>query len=80
MTKIKIINSDVFNNFYIHHLYSWSALYWLHLSSVALSVYQLISTYLYLLIDIQQLTNDEWLALLIGADTYFETNLKYHFS
>jgi hypothetical protein len=48
------------------------------LSNVALSVYQLISTYLYLLIDIQQLTNDEWFALLIGADTYFKTNLKYH--
>ena len=26
MTKIKVVNSDVFNNFYIHHLYSWNHL------------------------------------------------------
>ena len=59
MTKIKVGDLDELYNFYIHHLYSWSALYWLHLSNVALSVYQLISTYLYLLIDIQQLTNGD---------------------
>ena len=26
MTKIKVVDSDVFNNFYIHHLYSWNHL------------------------------------------------------
>ena len=26
MTKIKVADSDVFNNFYIHHLYTWNHL------------------------------------------------------
>ena len=26
MTKIKVVDSDVFNNFYIHHIYSWNHL------------------------------------------------------
>ena len=26
MTKIKVVDSDVFNNFYIHHVYRWNHL------------------------------------------------------